>query len=147
MTFDRERLFDQLIAEEGLRLKPYRDSVGKLTIGVGRNLDDVGISEDEARLLLGNDIDRTAAEVIAAFPWFAGLDAVRQAVLIDMAFNMGIAGLKTFANTLAAIEAGRWADAAAGMRGSLWARQVGGRATRLAEAMETGVMANSATTA
>jgi lysozyme len=140
MTFDRYGLIDRLIAEEGLKLKPYRDTVGKLSIGIGRNLDDVGITEAEARLLLSNDIDRAANEVDAALPWFVGLDAVRQSALIDMAFNMGIAGLLTFTNTLAAIKEGRWADAAAGMLASKWATQVGARAERLAKMMETGAV-------
>jgi lysozyme len=135
---DRYGLVDRLIAEEGLRLKPYRDTVGKLTIGIGRNLDDVGISEDEARMLLEHDIDRAANQLDAALPWFVGLDAVRQSVLIDMVFNMGLGGMLSFHNTLTFIQQGNWAQAAAGMRDSLWARQVGRRALNLAAAMETG---------
>jgi lysozyme len=135
---DRYGIADRLIAEEGLRLKPYRDTVGKLTIGVGRNLDDVGISEDEARLLLEHDIDRAANQLDVALPWFVSLDAVRQAVLIDMNFNMGLGGLLSFHNTLTFMRQGNWAQAAAGMRNSLWARQVGKRAENLAVAMESG---------
>jgi lysozyme len=131
-------LLDQLIQHEGLRLKPYKDTVGKLTIGVGRNLDDVGITEDEARMMLAADVGRTNAALDRAIPWWRNLDGVRQRVIADMAFNMGVAGLLTFKNTLAAVKEGRWDDASDGMLASKWARQVGGRAVRLARMMETG---------
>ncbi len=75
---------------EGLRLRPYRDSTGKLTIGVGRNLDSVGLSEAEAYHLLDNDIDAAVNALTAVLPVFAALDDVRQEVLIDMCFNEGI---------------------------------------------------------
>ncbi|HEX9879647.1 MAG TPA: hypothetical protein VGB25_05595 [Candidatus Binatia bacterium] len=74
------RLQEMLIRHEGLRLKPYRGTVGKLTIGVGRNLDDAGITRDEALALLRHDIDRVRKEVSAAFPWFGGLNPVRKDV-------------------------------------------------------------------
>ena len=131
-------LEQRLSAEEGLRLKPYRDTVGKLTIGVGRNLDDVGISIDEAMLMLANDISRTVAALRKAHPWFDGLDEVRQEVLADMAFNMGEAGIDTFVTTLACVQAGRYIAAADAMGQSKWASQVGARAVTLETAMRTG---------
>ena len=134
----RDRLLRHLERDEGLRLKPYTDTVGKLTIGIGRNLTDVGISEGEARALLENDIDRAEANLDRALPWWRGLDAVRQEIMVNLTFNLGIGGLLTFKNTLAAIKAGLWANAARGLRASKWARQVGARAERLASAMETG---------
>lgn len=123
--------------DEGLRLKPYRDTVGKLTIGIGRNLDDVGISEAEAEYLLQQDIDRTMAEMDRLMPWWRGLDDTRKRVLINMGFNLGVPGLIKFKNTLAAVKGGRYADAARGMLASKWARQVGDRALRLAELMRS----------
>lgn len=134
----RDRLIRHLIRDEGLRLKPYKDTVGKTTIGIGRNLDDVGISEGEARALLENDIDRAEDDLDRSLPWWRGLDGVRQEVLVNMAFNLGIGGLLGFKNTLASVKAGLWVNAARGMRASRWARQVGKRAERLASAMESG---------
>lgn len=127
-----------LLRHEGLRLKPYRDSVGKLTLGVGRNLDDVGISRDEALVLLRNDVARTQAALDAALPWRGGLDPVRGRVLVDMAFNLGVAGLLGFPDTLAAVRAGRFAQAAEHMLASRWAGQVRARALELAAMMRTG---------
>lgn len=129
-------LIDQLIRHEGLRLKPYKDTMGKLTIGVGRNLDDVGISEQEAKMLLLNDIERAKSDCMKNLPFFSKLSETRQNVLINMCFNMGIGGLLKFKNTLKAIEEGRYNDAAQGMRDSLWAKQVKGRAEELAKQME-----------
>lgn len=131
-------LLDQLVRDEELRLKPYRDSVGKLTIGVGRNLDDVGISRDEAMALLANDIAHARAELEQYLPWTGGLDDVRQSALVNMAFNLGIGGLVKFHNFLAAIEAKDYKTAAAEMLDSVWAKQVGDRAHRLALQIETG---------
>lgn len=128
----------ELIRDEGIRLRPYKDSVGKLTIGVGRNLDDVGISAEEANRLLDADIDRAAAALDKALPWWRGLSEVRQRVLLNMCFNLGIGALLGFKNTLAAIKAGRYEDAASGMLASKWAGQVGDRAKRLAAMMRTG---------
>ena len=131
-------LKEELIRDEGLRLKPYRDTVGKLTIGVGRNLDDVGITKDEAMHLLECDIRRVKADLDLALSWWRGLDDVRQRALVNMAFNLGITRLMGFKNTLAAIRAGNYVDAAKGMLDSKWATQVGERATRLAAMMVEG---------
>jgi len=143
---NRDRLVSQLTADEGKKLKPYRCTQGKLSIGVGRNLDDVGISDAEARYLLDNDIDRAIRGLDLNFPWWRNLDDVRQEILVNMMFNMGWdnpktpqrEGLSGFVNTLAAIRDGKYATAATGMRQSKWFRQVGDRAKRLADAMETG---------
>lgn len=136
MNLDAMR--SELIRDEGMRLKPYRDTVGKLTIGVGRNLDDVGITQTEAAHLLDSDIRRTAEELDRSLPWWRSLDEVRQRVLLNMAFNMGVTGLRGFKNTLAAVQAGKYEDAAAGMLASKWAQQVGQRAQRLADMMIKG---------
>ena len=133
-----QRMLDLLVQHEGLRLKPYRCTAGKLTIGVGRNLEDVGISEEEAMTLLANDISRVIEDLVMSIPAFTQLNEIRRRVLIDMGFNLGIAGLMKFRLMLAAIEEGNYRKAADEMLDSRWARQVGQRATRLANMMATG---------
>lgn len=136
------KLAYQLILHEGIRFKPYRDSVGKLTIGIGRNLDDKGITREEALYLFENDVKEKTAELDRYLPWWRKLDEVRQRVLLDMCFNMGIGderrGLRSFKNTLSAIEDGLYEEAADLMLKSKWAKQVKGRARRLARMMRTG---------
>ncbi len=138
MPFDRSALIRQIRLHEGERLKPYRCSAGKLTIGVGRNLDDRGITREESAMLLDNDIRLLEIELFRALPWAAALDDVRQRVLLDMAFNLGLPGLLQFKRTLEAIRTGQYQQAATMMLDSLWARQVGQRAERLARMMATG---------
>lgn len=133
-----ERLMAELERDEGRVLKPYEDSVGKVTIGVGRNLSDVGISNTEANFLLANDIERTCEDLDRELPWWRNLDEDRQRVLANMCFNVGIGKLLTFKNTLAYVEAGEWEKAAEQMIKSKWASQVGPRAKRLAERMRVG---------
>lgn len=136
---DRNRLTVQLMEHEGVRYLPYYDTVGKLTIGVGRNLTDVGISKDEAQYLLATDINKVIVQLDELLPWWRDLDEVRQRVLADMAFNLGIHGLLEFTTTLGMVKAGEYADAAQQMLRSKWARQVGRRARRLSRMMETGL--------
>ncbi len=131
-------LEEQLIRDEALRLKPYKDSVGKLTIGVGRNLDDVGISREEAIQLLANDIERALAWLRTHLPWTLELDEIRQAALANMVFNMGGQKLEGFVQFLAKLKAQDFEGAAKEMLNSLWAKQVGDRAERLAEQIRTG---------
>lgn len=134
---DRQLLKTQLERHEGLRLKPYRDTVGKLTIGYGRNLDDVGIAPEEAELMLDNDID-AALKHLHTVDEFNELDPVRQAVITNMCFNLGFYGLMAFRKMWTAIERKDYREAAKQMLDSLWARQVGGRADELARIMRTG---------
>lgn len=134
---NRQLLLEQLQRHEGLRLKPYRDSVGKWTIGYGRNLDDRGISEDEAGFMLDNDIDQVVAE-LERMPLYLSLDSIRQVVLANMAFNMGVPTLLEFRRMLGALARGEWNRAADEMLDSKWARQVGDRAVELSELMRTG---------
>jgi lysozyme len=121
----------QLIKHEGMRLLPYHCTAGKLTIGVGRNLEESGISRDEAVLLLRNDIERFATALDKRFPWFRSLSEIRQRALIDMSF-MGMGKVLEFKRMLAALEAFDYATAAAEMLASKWASQVGTRARTLA---------------
>lgn len=129
---------DQLIRHEGLRLKMYVDTVGKTSIGVGRNLDDVGISEEEAMFLLGNDIEEKEKQLNAALPWVINLDRPRYYVLANMCFNMGIGNLLLFEKMLRFVEEGNYRKASVEMLNSKWSSQVGNRAKELAKQMETG---------
>ena len=128
---------DQLILHEGLRLKPYRCTAGKLTIGVGRNLDDKGITYDEAMILLRNDIAEVTAQ-LERFDWFRALGPVRRKVLIDMCFNLGMAGLMGFQKMIEALNRADYEAAADEMVYSRWYRQVGERGRRLERMMRTG---------
>lgn len=131
-------LRSQLIRDEGLRLRPYSDTHGKLTIGVGRNLTDRGITMAEAEVLLDNDL-REALTLSERLPWVLDLDDARRGVLYNMAFNLGVSGLLGFTRTLEFIKTGRYAEGAAEMLKSEWAAQVGDRAERLSLQMESGV--------
>ena len=132
---DVEKLKDQLILHEGLELKSYQCSAGYLTIGVGRNVEELGITEDEARYLLDNDILRVTKELDNAMPWWRDLSEVRQRVVVDMVFNLGLSRFLNFKNAINAMQEEDWDEAAAQMLDSRWADQVGQRAHRLAEAM------------
>jgi lysozyme len=133
------RIKAQLVRHEGLRLKPYRCTAGKLTIGIGRNLNDCGISQSEAYIMLINDIMNCEKQLQAKIPdIYNGLDEVRKSVLLNMCFNLGINGLLGFKNTLAFVEAGDWERAANNMLVSRWAKQVGRRAIELSELMRKG---------
>lgn len=170
MTYDRAKLGREIARDEGDRLKVYRCTAGKLSIGKGRNLEDVGISAEETRVLgitkasviasgitqaqsdylFANDIRRSEADLDRKLPWWRSLDDVRQRVLLNMCFNMGIGrapdkargivgkGLLSFANTLERIHSRDWPGAVAGMKASKWHGQVGDRAVRLERMMETG---------
>ena len=129
---NKQTLAAQLLIDEGLRLKPYRCTAGKLTIGVGRNLDDVGLTESEAMGLLDNDIDRVLGQCRVHIPWFNDAPEEVQQVLANMAFNLGIVGLLGFKTTLGLLQVAKYKEAAAAMMDSKWAGQVGVRAERLA---------------
>lgn len=135
---NRERLLKQLRVDEGTRYKPYRDTVGKLTIGVGRNLDDRGLSPDEVDYLLNNDVKLVEMELDGQLPWWRSMSDARQEVLANMCFNLGITKLLGFKNTLQFMKEGRYDAAARGMEASMWFRQVGDRARRLVKMMEEG---------
>jgi len=131
--------FEQmLIRHEGLELKPYKCTAGKLTIGVGRNIEDMGITEDEAIYMLRNDVARFAAELAQAKPIVKTLDDVRYYVLLNMAFNLGINRLLKFKKMWEAIEDNRFVDASLEMQDSRWCEQVKGRCSELAALMESG---------
>jgi lysozyme len=132
-----DNVLDLIKRHEGRRLKPYKDTVGKVTIGYGRNLDANGISAGEAEFLLETDIAK-ARVTARRYQWFPTLDAVRRAVVLDMIFNLGPGGFRKFVQTRKAIKERRYFDAARGMMQSKWATQVPTRAKRLAKMMRTG---------
>lgn len=161
MSYDRALLRTELVRDEGLRLKAYRDTVGKLTIGVGRNLDRNhkhpitpaetaklgitreccianGVTEAQAMALLDGDIDDVEHELDHFLPWWRQMSPVRQRVILNMTFNMGIDTLLEFKNTLRAMQTGQYITAATGMSKSAWHNQVGRRALRLEAMMRTG---------
>lgn len=132
-----KKIEEQLILHEGLRLKPYKCPAGYLTIGVGRNLETKGISREEALFLLRNDI-KEIERALSKYDWYMKLDPIRQKVLIDMCFNLGLAGLLQFRRMITALISGDYETAADEMLASKWAKQVGARAQRLARMMRTG---------
>ena len=156
---NRAQFEKDLIRDEAIKLAVYRCTAGKQTIGVGRNLDGVGLSPAECQfigkdlagvirdginygdaiMLLGHDIDRVTADLDKHWPWWRSMNGPRQRVLANMCFNMGANVLGQFKNTLKAMEEMRWHDAAKGMLASKWAKQVGDRAVRLAKTMESGI--------
>ena len=132
-------LINQLKRHEGYRQFPYRCTAGKLTVGFGRNLDDVGITKGEAETLLWLDVAKVRNELEEKLPpWWSALDEVRQEVLINMGFNLGVNGLLKFKKMLSAVERKDYIKASKEMIASKWSKQVGTRADELAQQMLTG---------
>lgn len=132
-----ETLKDRITRHEGVVLKPYKDTMGKLTIGIGRNLDDVGITEDEAEYLLDNDISKVKLE-LTPYIWYAGLDNTRKDVLVEMAFQLGLAGVLKFNDMITALNKQDYEEAADQMLDSTWYKQTPNRCKELAELMRNG---------
>lgn len=135
---DRNRLIDQLRIHEGVEKTVYNDSEGIPTIGVGRNLRDRGLSDDEIDYLLSNDIDIVVNELDKVMPWWRDLDEVRQRVLCDLVFNLGMPRFSGFKKSISYMKQQMWDQAADELLDSKWARQVGRRAQTLSEMMRTG---------
>ena len=159
MKYRREQFIEKLIQHEGLELQVYQDTLGIDTIGIGRNLEDRGISKEElnelnipdidhiykygiteadAMALAENDVQIVESELLATHPCVDRLDAVRQLVLVDMAFNMGVPRLCKFKKMWAAVHAEDFSTASKEMLDSRWANQVKSRAVKLAHAMHNG---------
>jgi lysozyme len=132
-----ELLRKTLRQAEGVKLKPYTDTVGKLTIGVGRNLQDVGLSLGEVDFLLSNDVTRAWMDLTKTYPWVMGLSDVRQRALTEMVFQLGLAGFSEFKQSIALLEHGAWEKAAEELLDSKWAEQVPSRAHRIAKMIDT----------
>lgn len=135
---DDDRLAATLMQDEGFRGVPYVDTEGKLTIGYGRNLIDNPLQPHEAAELLMSDITRTVRDLDRMLPWWRSLSEARQMVLANMAYNLGLPRLLGFQKFLAAAKRGDYDLAAHEMLDSLWHKQVGKRAERLAEEMRHG---------
>ena len=148
-----KEITDQLIRHEGLRLKPYHCPAGRLTIGVGRNLEDKGITEKEAVMLLENDVQECITDLKDIFQddpdtiddpdtaadkenRFALLPESVQRVLVDMRFNLGYQGFRAFKKMIKAVKQQDFHTAALEMKDSRWYHQVGARAKRLTEMMQ-----------
>lgn len=126
---------------EGFSRYTYLDTEGIPTIGIGFNLEE-GFSMEESKLILMHRLGKLADQLPDAIPVFKDMDEVRQRVLIDMAYNLGIAGLKKFRRMLAALERREYEEAAKELLDSRYAAQVKGRAVRNARMMETGEWEN-----
>lgn len=139
MTALTENLTRQLSGDEGNRPKAYKDSLGYLTIGIGRLIDPAknggGLRQSEIAFMLANDIDDRVKALKTALPWMDALSDARQAVLLNMSFQLGVDGLLGFANTLRMVRNGDFDGAAKGMLQSKWASQTPARAKRLSEQM------------
>jgi lysozyme len=159
MKYRREHFIEELIKHEGLKLQVYKDTLGIDTIGIGRNLEDRGISQEElddldipnmdviyeygiteadAVYLAQNDVQIVEEELLRAHPCVDRLDSVRQLILMDMAFNMGVPRLCKFQKMWNAIHEEKYDVAAKEMLDSRWANQVKSRAIKLANAMHNG---------
>ena len=142
---DRDKLVAQLKPEEGIRQFPYDDATGKppaikgkLTIGVGRNLTDKPLSTAAIEYLLSEDISEVIQQLDVNLPWWSGLDDVRQRVLADLCFNLGIYKLLAFTITISRLRALDYAGAADALAESAWHREVGMRALKLEQMLRTG---------
>lgn len=133
----KESLKEMLTRHEGKRSKVYQDSVGVATIGVGRNVDNVGLSDEEIDFMLGNDIQRCSDE-LQGFSWFQKLNFNRQNAMIDMNFNLGLTRFLGFKKMIAALEIEDYEEAAIQMMDSSWSIQVGARANELSGMVRTG---------
>jgi lysozyme len=132
MIVDTNKLAKQLIEHEGIVLMPYRCSSNKLTIGVGRNLEDNGITKDEAMYLLGNDISRTVKDCEHHFDWFHSMPIrVREAV-VNLVFNMGVSRFSKFKKTIEYLKNEQWERAGVELLDSRYAEQTTGRAVEIA---------------
>lgn len=133
-----ESLEQRLLRHEGIKLRAYKDSLGILTIGVGRNIENVGISADEAMYLLQNDIDHVKDQVSQTFPWTSEVDNVRLDVIYEMTFQLGISGVKKFPKMLDAVKSKDYATAASEMLNSAWHTQTPARCEELANLILNG---------
>ena len=123
--------------DEGFRSKPYKDTVGKLTIGYGRNLDDVGINKREAEELLRYDVFLANKELLK-FPWYDDLTSCRKRALLNMMYNLGSTRFRKFKKMIKAFKTRNYEIAADEALDSKWAKQVGDRAERIADLIRRG---------
>lgn len=137
----KEELLKQLLRHEGERLEAYQDTLGYWTIGVGRLIDGRkggGISKEESRMLLDNDVSKIVDALKPKFFFWDNLNDARKGALCNMAFQLGVEGLLKFKLTLASLANGQYAEAASRMLQSTWAKQTPNRAQEIAKQIETG---------
>lgn len=134
------KLSDRIRQHEGCVLKPYLDSEGIWTAGIGRNLEAVPFSQDEVELMFQNDLRRAQNGAETLFP-YSELNEVRRGVLTEMVFQMGVAGVSKFKNFLDAALHHDWQRAHDEMLDSKWAKQTPGRAKELAGIFLSGEIA------
>ena len=134
---NKTRLINSIKQHEGKRSLPYRDSEGLFTIGYGHNLDKP-LADDVLELILRHDVEDAISGTRFALPYFDSFDEVRQEVVVEMVFNLGLSGFKSFKRMLFALRKGDFVTAAAEMLDSRWHEQVGRRAEELAEKMRDG---------
>lgn len=125
------KLKKQLVMHEGLKLKSYLCSAGKLTIGVGRNIEDVGLTESEAMMLLDNDILACVKDLRGMFHSFDQMPENIKMVLADMRFQLGPKGFRGFRRMLRAVKVGDWPEMVRQMKDSAWYGQTPNRANDL----------------
>lgn len=125
---------EQIKIDEGFRGQPYKCTAGKITIGYGRNLEANPLTKAEAQILLENDLKKIVKK-LTRYGFYTRLDSGRRAVILNMAFNLGVNGLMKFKNMIEALELKDYDKAADEMLNSRWANQVKSRATRLAKQM------------
>ena len=130
---DKARLKEEIIRDEGLSVELYIDSVGKATIGVGRNIEDNGISKEEAFMMLENDLAVTESELNFRIPWWRDLPDDAQRALANMCFNLGWPRLSGFTKMINHLKEREFFEASEEALESKWAKQVGLRASRIAE--------------
>lgn len=135
---NKAKLKKQLELHEGRKQKPYKCTSGYLTVGVGRNIEQNGLRDSEINLMLENDINETYQELCDKWPKILLLDDVRQNVLVNMAFNLGVPRIMKFIKMFNALSLADYERAANEMLDSRWAVQVGKRALDLSEQMRTG---------
>ena len=133
------QLEQELMFDEGKDLKPYRDTTGHITIGIGRNLDAVGISDEECQLMFKNDVNRVIQNLDRAIPWWTTLPDPVARGLCNMTFNLGLGGVLQFKTTLSHLRAHQFEDAADSLLHSLAARQLPNRYGRIAALFRQGV--------
>ena len=130
-------LLSSVIVHEGFSRYIYLDSVGVRTVGFGRNLDDRGISREEAEMLLLNDLETSTKEA-KKLEFYENLTSNRQDVIVEMIFNLGLTRFKKFKKTIGYINQANHSAAADEMLNSAWANQVGQRAITLSNKFRAG---------
>lgn len=126
----QQSIKDYIMSNEGVRKYPYRCSAGKLTIGIGRNLEDKGLSDSEVMYLFDNDLQDTQDSAESIFEDFSQYTLEEQTVILDMLFNLGTTRFKTFKKFIRAIKERDLKEAARQIEQSAYFHQVPNRARR-----------------